>query len=125
MFNPSYQKPTNRQAIKSGELIALIACIMMLTAVAIDIMLPAFDDLRQSFGLGPQSTVTAQIVTFFFLGQIGQLVYGPLSDRFGRLAILRIGFLLYIGGCVAAAFLPRLVFPPPDIPTRKTCMRST
>ncbi|MFN8442985.1 MAG: MFS transporter [Caldilineaceae bacterium] len=108
MFNLFYQKTANRKAIKSGELIALIACIMMLTAVAIDIMLPAFDDLRQSFGLRKESTVTAQIVTFFFLGQIGQLVYGPLSDRFGRLAILRIGFLLYIGGCVATAFLPNL-----------------
>lgn len=98
----------NTKRIGSGEFIALTACIMLLTAMAIDIMLPAFDDLRVHFGLGSESTATAQIVTFFFLGQIGQLAYGPLSDRFGRLAILRIGFVLYIGGCIAAAILPSL-----------------
>lgn len=94
--------------IKSGEFIALTACMMMLTALAIDIMLPAFGELRSYFGLSPDSTATAQIVTFFFLGQAGQLIFGPLSDRFGRLAILRVGFALYIGGSVAAAFSPAL-----------------
>jgi DHA1 family bicyclomycin/chloramphenicol resistance-like MFS transporter len=92
--------------MKPFEFIVLVACIMLLTAVAIDIMLPAFDELRDYFGLGQQSTATAQIVTFFFLGQIGQIVFGPLSDRYGRLLIMRIGFALYIGGCVAAALSP-------------------
>lgn len=96
------------KSIKSGEFIALTACIMMLTALSIDIMLPAFGQLRAYFGLSPDSTATAQIVTFFFLGQAGQLIFGPLSDRFGRLAILRLGFALFIGGSVAAAFSPTL-----------------
>jgi MFS transporter, DHA1 family, multidrug resistance protein len=90
------------------EFIALMAFILLLTAVAIDIMLPAFDELREYFELPPESTAVAQIVTFFFLGQIGQLIFGPLSDRFGRIPILRLGFVLYIIGCVAAAFAPSL-----------------
>jgi DHA1 family bicyclomycin/chloramphenicol resistance-like MFS transporter len=98
----------NTSDIKPVELIALMASIMALTALAIDIMLPAFDDLRGHLGLGQDSTATAQIVTFFFLGQIGQIIYGPLSDRYGRLPILRAGFGLYIGGCIAAALLPSL-----------------
>src|SRR5687768_648499 len=92
--------------IKPAEFIVLVACIMLLTALAIDIMLPAFDDLRDYFRLGQESTATAQIVTFFFLGQIGQILYGPLSDRYGRIPILRLGFALYISGCIAAAFAP-------------------
>lgn len=88
------------------EFIVLVACIMLLTAVAIDIMLPAFGDLRDYFGLGRESTATAQIVTFFFLGQAGQLIFGPLADRFGRLRVMRIGFALYITGCVVAALSP-------------------
>ena len=36
--------------IKPVELIALVACIMALTALAIDIMLPAFDDVRDYLG---------------------------------------------------------------------------
>jgi MFS transporter, DHA1 family, multidrug resistance protein len=94
--------------IKPAEFIVLVACIMLLTALAIDIMLPAFDDLRDYFRLGQESTATAQIVTFFFMGQIGQILFGPLSDRYGRIPILRLGFALYITGCIGAALSPSL-----------------
>lgn len=95
--------------MKSGEFIALSACSMMLTALGIDIMLPVFDKVRVYYHLSADSTATAQIVVFFFLGQIAQVVFGILSDRFGRLAILRIGFPLYIIGGIAATFAPNIV----------------
>jgi DHA1 family bicyclomycin/chloramphenicol resistance-like MFS transporter len=94
--------------MKSAEFIALSACTMTLTALGIDIMLPVFGELRDHFGLAPQSTATAQIISFFFMGQIAQIIFGALSDRFGRLAILRVGFPLYIIGGIAAAFAPTL-----------------
>jgi DHA1 family bicyclomycin/chloramphenicol resistance-like MFS transporter len=94
--------------MKTAEFIALSACTMMLTALGIDIMLPAFGELREHFGLAPESTATAQIIVFFFMGQVAQIIFGVLSDRFGRLAILRIGFPLYIAGGLAAAFAPTL-----------------
>jgi DHA1 family bicyclomycin/chloramphenicol resistance-like MFS transporter len=94
--------------MKAAEFIALSASTMMLTALGIDIMLPVFGAVREHFGLDPRSTATAQIVFFFFLGQVAQVFFGVLSDRFGRLAILRIGFPLYIAGGVAAAFAPTL-----------------
>jgi MFS transporter, DHA1 family, multidrug resistance protein len=94
--------------MKPAEFIALSACTMMLTALGIDIMLPAFAELRQHLGLKPESTAPAQIISFFFMGQIVQIVFGALSDRFGRLAILRIGFPLYIISGLAAAFAPNL-----------------
>lgn len=94
--------------LRPAEFIALMAFIMLLTALAIDIMLPAFDGLREYFQLPPESTAVAQIVTFFFLGQSAQLIFGPLSDRYGRLPIMRLGFVLYIVGCAAAAFAPSL-----------------
>ncbi|MCF3109637.1 multidrug effflux MFS transporter [Niabella sp. CC-SYL272] len=96
--------------MKQGELIALSASAMMLTALGIDIMLPAFAELRKDYGLDQKSPETAKIISFFFLGQIAQIIFGTLSDRFGRLPILRIGFPLYILGGIAAAFAPNLVF---------------
>jgi len=78
----------------------------MLTALGIDVMLPAFAGLRVHFGLQDNPGATAQIVSFFFLGQIAQLLFGVLSDRLGRLVILRTGFPLYIAGGVVAAFAP-------------------
>ena len=95
--------------MKPGEFIALSACIMMLTALGIDIMLPAFAQLREHLGLRPESTETAQIISFFFMGQVVQIIFGTLSDSFGRLAILRIGFPIYIASGIAAAFAPNLL----------------
>lgn len=94
--------------MKTREFIALSACTMMLTALGIDIMLPVFGAIRAHFGLSDTSTATAQIVVFFFLGQAAQIIFGALSDRFGRLAILRAGFPLYIIGGVAATFAPSM-----------------
>jgi DHA1 family bicyclomycin/chloramphenicol resistance-like MFS transporter len=94
--------------MKPAEFITLSACTMMLTALGIDIMLPVFGEIRRQFGLNAESTATAQIVVFFFMGQIAQLVFGALSDSFGRLAILRIGFPLYITGGIAATYAPSL-----------------
>lgn len=99
---------SNSLKMKPAEFIALSACTMMLTALGIDIMLPAFGGVRQHFGLPPESTAPAQIISFFFMGQIVQIVFGALSDRFGRLPILRVGFPLYIISGFAVAFAPSL-----------------
>lgn len=101
-----YMKP--HMKMKPAEFIALSACTMMLTALGIDIMLPVLGALRKHFGLEPASTAAAQVIGFFFMGQVAQIIFGVLSDRFGRLPILRIGFPLYIIGGIAAAFAPSL-----------------
>jgi DHA1 family bicyclomycin/chloramphenicol resistance-like MFS transporter len=102
------KKPYSNMKMKPAEFISLSACTMMLTALGIDIMLPVFGELRKHFGLPPESTAAAQIIGFFFIGQIAQIIFGTLSDRFGRLAILRLGFPLYIIGGIIAAFAPSL-----------------
>jgi DHA1 family bicyclomycin/chloramphenicol resistance-like MFS transporter len=94
--------------MKPAEFIALSACTMMLTALGIDVMLPALAGVREHFGLEQGSTATAQVISFFFMGQVAQIIFGALSDRYGRISILRIGFPLYIIGGVAAAFAPSL-----------------
>ncbi len=81
---------------------------MTLTALGIDIMLPVFAELRSYFRLPPESTATSQIIVFFFMGQIAQLPFGILSDRIGRIPLLRIGFPLYIIGGIAAAMAPTI-----------------
>src|SRR3954468_1968216 len=96
--------------MKQSEFIALTAFTMALTALAIDIMLPTFAQVREHFGLPRDSTATAKIISFFFMGQCAQIIFGTLSDRFGRLTILRTGFPFYIIGGIAAAFAPTLPF---------------
>jgi len=94
--------------MKPAEFIVLSAATMMLTALGIDIMLPAFAELRIHYGLSAASTEPAQIIVYFFMGQIAQLIFGILSDRFGRLPILRFGFPLYIISGLIATFAPSL-----------------
>ena len=89
------------------EFVAIIASCMAMAALSIDLLLPAFPDIRTEFGLGPDSTEPAQLITFFFLGlAVGQLVYGPLSDRYGRKPLLYSGLVIYVAGALGAVLVP-------------------
>ncbi len=89
------------------ELLAIISAIMAFTAMAIDMMLAAFGDIRDDFGLGESSTETSRVVTVFLLGlACGQLIYGPIADRFGRKRALYAGAIIYIFGAVWCVFAP-------------------
>jgi DHA1 family bicyclomycin/chloramphenicol resistance-like MFS transporter len=91
------------------ELIAVLALVMSIVALAVDIMLPAFADIRAEFGLAADSTAAAGLITTFLLGlAVSQLVYGVLADRFGRKPVLYAGIGLYIIGALASALAPGL-----------------
>lgn len=91
------------------EFTSLLAMSMALTALGIDIMLPAFGDIRSSLGLAPDSTAVAGLVTAYFLGlAVGQLGYGPVADRYGRRRALFVGYAIYLVGALAATFAPSL-----------------
>lgn len=93
------------------ELLTLISAIMALMALGIDLMLPAFDDIREAFGLGEGSPETGKVITVFFMGlAVAQLVWGPLADRFGRKPVLYIGTAIYIIGAVGSALAPTFGF---------------
>ena len=94
--------------VSDREFIAMLAIISALEALAIDLMLPAFSDVRTHFGLASDSAATARIITFFFLGFAAQVVFGPIADRYGRLPVMRTGFVLYAIGSVTTAFAPTL-----------------
>jgi len=81
-----------------------MASTMSLSALSIDLMLPAFDEIRADFGLAADSTDTAAIITLFFLGMAAaQLVYGPLADRFGRKPVLYGGLAVFVMGAIGSA----------------------
>lgn len=85
----------------------MISAIMALTAVAIDLMLPAFDEIRETFGLRDGSADTGRVVTYFFFGlAAAHLVYGPLADRFGRKPVLYLGISIYVLGAIGSALAP-------------------
>ena len=93
--------------MRGRELIVFLAMAMALSALGIDLLLPAFPDIRAEFGLAPGSTVVSRFITAYFVGlAVGQLAIGPLADRFGRRALLRGGILLYLVGATLTIVAP-------------------
>ena len=106
---PDLTTSSETPRIGRTELVALLALTMALGALGIDLMLPAFDEIRSAFDLAADSTRVAGIVTTYMLGlAVGTLVYGPLSDRTGRRPALYLGFFLYGVGALGAALAPSL-----------------
>lgn len=85
-----------------GEFVALMALLMALTALSIDVMLPALPEIGSFFGLADAND-SQLVVTSYMIGfAAGQIVFGPLSDRFGRKSMLIVGLVIFAVGSFAA-----------------------
>lgn len=82
--------------IRLVEFVPLIAALISLGALGIDTMLPALPDIARR--LGVDAIVDGPLIlTVFVVGLgIGQLIHGPLTDRFGRRPVLIAGLIGYI-----------------------------
>jgi MFS transporter, DHA1 family, multidrug resistance protein len=93
--------------MEGRELIVFLAMAMALSALGIDLLLPAFPDIRAQFGLDPGSTVVSGFITAYFVGLAGgQLIIGPLADRYGRRTLFRLGIVLYAIGAALTILAP-------------------
>lgn len=89
------------------ELLTMISSIMAMMAMAIDLMLPAFDDIESAFDLAKDSGQLGQVITVFFFGlAFAQLIYGPLADALGRKPVLYLSIVIYVVGSVISALAP-------------------
>ncbi len=80
---------------------------MALVALGVDLLLPAFDEIRAAFDLSEDSTGPALLITAYFIGlAVAQLVWGPIADRFGRRPVLRWALAVYCLGALGAALAP-------------------
>ncbi|ENX34041.1 hypothetical protein F889_02705 [Acinetobacter colistiniresistens] len=91
----------------SWSLLLLLSLFTALDALAIDIYLPAFPALAESFATTP-GHVQLTLSVFLVGLAIGQGIYGPLLDRFGRRNPLLIGIAIFILGSLLAAIAPSI-----------------
>ena len=84
----------------SGEFVARVALMISLVALSIDAMLPALPAIGADLGVR-QANDAQLVISALFLGLAGaQMVYGPLSDSFGRKPVIYAGFAIFILGCL-------------------------
>lgn len=84
----------NTQAQPHFGIALLLAMSMALAPLALDTYLPAFPAMAESFGVNVHE-ISLSISIYIFMLAIGQLVGGPLSDRYGRSVIMLSGLGLF------------------------------
>jgi MFS transporter, DHA1 family, multidrug resistance protein len=89
---------------------ALTALLSLLTALgplAVDMYLPSFPDIGRLLAASP-ATVQLTLSLYMVAYAAGQVIYGPLSDRYGRLPVMRAALLIYCVASLACALAPSI-----------------
>lgn len=98
----------SRQRPGFREFVVLMAALMSLNAFAIDAMVPALPAMGEALGVADANS-RQLVVSLYVLGfGTTQILYGPLSDRYGRKPVVLVSLLLYVAfallSAIAASF---------------------
>ena len=85
----------------------LLTAVVGLGALSIDMFLPSLPAIAVAFA-APPATVQLTVTLFLMAFAASQLIYGPLSDRFGRRWVLIGGLGLYTVAGLACALAPTI-----------------
>ena len=93
----------NKSRNKNFYLILVLGLLSAIGPFSIDMYLPAFPDIAKNLGT-TVAQVTLSLSSFFIGISAGQLLYGPLLERFGRKKPLYIGLCIYLLASLGCAF---------------------
>lgn len=88
-------------------LTTLLAVLTALGPLAMDLYLPSFPAIATTFGTTPsqvQLTISCYMIGF----AVGQLFFGPVSDRHGRKPVLSFALVVFCLGTLACAVAPSI-----------------
>lgn len=89
------------------RIILILGALTAFGPLAIDFYLPGFPAMAAAFGTD-EKHVQLTLASYFLGLSIGQLIYGPLADRFGRRVPLLCGVALFTLASLACAYAPTL-----------------
>lgn len=93
-------KTKTKKTVSLAEFIALMALFVSLTAMSIDMVLPALSLIGTDLGVS-DGNHTQYIISSLFVGfTVGQLVTGPMADSFGRKFVVYLGLSVFIVGSI-------------------------
>lgn len=109
----SSETKIQKMPIPRWEFVAMMASIFGLQALGIDVMLPALEIIGDYYAI--ENPNDQQLIVFAFILGFGfpQLVFGPISDRFGRKILLQlslVGYFITAFLCMIAPSFGLLLF---------------
>lgn len=96
ILDPDVLPPMERRL--TGPVLTLLAGLAAIGMLSTNIMLPSFPAIAGSIGVSTRD-LSLTLSSFFIAFAAGQLVVGPLSDRFGRKRLVLGGLIVFILGC--------------------------
>jgi DHA1 family bicyclomycin/chloramphenicol resistance-like MFS transporter len=85
------------------EFVAFIAALMAVNALGVDLMLPALADIGRDLAIATANERQWIVTAYIFGFGLGQIVYGPLTDRYGRKRVLLAALAAFVAAAVFAA----------------------
>ena len=99
--------PTTSPAIHNTVLMLILGSIQAIMPISIDLYLPSLPTIAHEYNVLP-GAVQFTLAIFLIGVAVGQLFYGPITDKYGRKPPLYVGFGMYIAGAVLCATAPSI-----------------
>ncbi len=93
------EEAVDQKYLGKGGLIVFIALLSAFIPLSTDLYLPALPSMVDYFG-STLTTVNLTLILFFLMFAAGSLIWGPLSDKFGRRPILLAGLCVYLAASI-------------------------
>lgn len=101
------KRTMSRRRLLGGPLFVLLALLTGLDAMAIDLYLPGMPAISQALNVSPGRV--QQTLSVFLVGlAVGQALYGPLLDRYGRRLPVLAALAVFVLGSMLAAIAPSI-----------------
>ena len=98
---------TRQKYLSPKLMISFITFMNMFVPFSTDMYLPALPEMGGYFS-AEQSLVSLTLTAFFFVFAVSIVVFGPLSDKYGRRPVLIGGAILYVLASLGCAFAPSI-----------------
>lgn len=103
LYDYNIRTPIVSMPLNQKQMLPLLALLSAFPALSTDMYLPALPSLAQTWRQ-PMAVINLTLFCFFLTYGVFLLVYGPLSDRFGRRPALMAGISVFIAGSLMCAF---------------------
>lgn len=101
------EAPATDRAPPTRGILALLAALAAIGALSTNIILPSFPAIRAGLAVS-DAQLGLTLSVFFIVFAVGQLIVGPLSDRYGRRKLVIGGLLLFAAGGVLCGLAPNI-----------------